>query len=673
MNSLSNLNPILNTYCAMINEVENTINQEDTRDPASIDQSNSLAKLQGLLTQLFDFCTQNQAALSQTTSTKDLEFLKHFKESLIVYKQHHDGSTELNGLINEVIKQCNQITKKDSILNPIIFLPADALRLIFQKFSNLKDIVTWGSLCQRTRTIFLNAFNWQQTELFKLLIRDPTQEDLQQKFMQALVVFGALPKTGAFARELASLFFNQASDQVLAQFFSGENAENNEAFLRLLIPENLNRTSLMLWPNYFEHRKIFPIDIYLNNIEELDTRHSNPLKDEDVIHLLQNKKKLKSLMLKEPPSGKFIKPLEASKENLRVLHIEETFKLDTADFARFAAFTNLRHLKLTKGKLKDEDCDFLKAMSHLETLDLSFCKEIEGSFLKDLEPASQNLKELNLRGCQSLKSKGLQTLPNCPRLETLILTGADIEDQAITNIAPKIPNVQVLILEGCSKLTGAVLGHLSECRELRELVCNSWKEITDGHLQNLLIMPKLEILKLSGVSALTGRGFKDMEAPLKEIDLSGCPNIELQNLAHLKEFKKTLEKLTLANLVCKFDQLTFLVGMEKLRILNLQGNANLQEPALSSLSSLKNTLVELHLSFSPLKDDLNTVIAQLGNLQNLALRFCPNLSGQLLVGLENSSNLKALDIVGSNGIGLSAIRELKTKAPQLKISHNSRK
>lgn len=281
-----------------------------------------------------------------------------------------------------------------------------------------------------------------------------------------------------------------------------------------------------------------------------------------------------------------------------------------------------------------------------------------------------------------------QILTQLPRLEIVVLSNAQVNDQWLASIA-RIPRLRFLHLSG-GNATSATANGLSDLQRAQWLAGLSMRGdwIRDDMLKALKDMPGLTSLNLSVVPNLTGDAF----ASIAQLDNLHClsivraPGIADSGSEHLTQLKKLrgiyLTETSIADATARHlaalpdlqfvvlyqsgvgdDGLAALASLPKMQVLNL-ARTNVGDRGLQSLSSLKK-LWRLELGRTRVSNAGLATISQLTQLEELGL-YPSEMTDQGLMQLATLVNAKRLDI-GPN-ISVTAASNLRAVLPQCEIN-----
>jgi len=226
--------------------------------------------------------------------------------------------------------------------------------------------------------------------------------------------------------------------------------------------------------------------------------------------------------------------------NIQSINLSNCWALTEAGFLTGLASApqKLRHVEITGCPgMTDAALAALATGCHaLESLDVSFCKNLGNDTWSQLMHWAGTLKSLAMRRCFKVSGESIQsslgtTVLSC--LESLDLSDCSLlSDAAITAVVAKCPVLHSLSLSFCQDLDTEFISSLALAnpqRSLRGLVleyCHTF--ITDEAVACIVEgWPDLERILLKGCSLLTNDAVKALARleHLKQVDLSSCPRI----------------------------------------------------------------------------------------------------------------------------------------------------
>ena len=361
--------------------------------------------------------------------------------------------------------------------------------------------------------------------------------------------------------------------------------------------------------------------------------------------------------------GDKIAKLEVDEAGMITLEIQLADKEDFIILAK--AQKHLQSLGL-RG-ITDDRLEHLKALSNLQSLNLSFCNKITDVGLEHLKALS-NLQSLNLKACERITDDGLKHLKALPSLQSLDLSRCErISDVGLEHLKA-LSSLQSLGLSSCKRISDVALEHLKALVNLQSLKLNACYEITDNGLQHLGTLSQLRSLDLSSCNRITANGWKHLKrlANLQSLILNGL-DVTDQGLHHLKALTN-LESLQFGGCdEMTDDGLNHLSALTKLRSLRLYGCRKLTGNGLRHLTGLTN-LISLDLgSFFRITDGGG--LGHLGALTNLQFLSLDNgfITNDDLGHLRALTNLQSLSLMGCDQITDTAVEELKAAIPGLEV------
>eukprot|EP01114_Cavostelium_apophysatum_P008637 TRINITY_DN2126_c0_g1_i1.p1 TRINITY_DN2126_c0_g1~~TRINITY_DN2126_c0_g1_i1.p1 ORF type:complete len:1679 (-),score=453.03 TRINITY_DN2126_c0_g1_i1:53-5089(-) len=160
---------------------------------------------------------------------------------------------------------------------------------------------------------------------------------------------------------------------------------------------------------------------------ELNVSSCDRISDEGIVHIAQ------------------------SCRQLQALYVEECNISDAAVSVLVKVCRNIETLVLAYAKeITDASLDFLLGLEELKTLDLSHIKQLTSVKIGEMIPKFKKLRSLTLRGLSSFSTQGIAH----PTLQTLNLSWCkNLEDSAVLNIGTDCPLLEALHLACCDLLT----------------------------------------------------------------------------------------------------------------------------------------------------------------------------------------------------------------------------
>lgn len=285
----------------------------------------------------------------------------------------------------------------------------------------------------------------------------------------------------------------------------------------------------------------------------------------------------------------------------------------------------------------------LKCLTHLESLDVSFCPGILKSCWQG---KIDRLKSLDL--CYSfVKDVHLSRFISLPQMEEINFDSCPVGDWSLAHLADNnvVPNLTSLNLADCD-ITDTGMSHIPKFNKLRHLslfYCN----ISNSGLRHLASMATLESLNLDsrdisdeGLYHLRGLNLKCLDIFSGRISDIGC--------VHIGKIK-SLECLDLCggsigDLGCAY----IAENLQNLSSLNLAQNELITNKGAAPLAGLKK-LKALNLSHTSVSIGVLRYFKDLRQLQSLALYGCQGVrDSKRFTSLQRElPNLKCLRVDGS--------------------------
>ena len=350
-------------------------------------------------------------------------------------------------------------------------------------------------------------------------------------------------------------------------------------------------------------------------------------------------------------------------------HFTALAQLRSVDFNRLppeahvdalGALTNLRRLQLRSASgVQDQGLAWLSELKQLEELRLPYTP-ISAETLQ----AAARLPQLTALFLQEngnrleLSGAHLEILASMPALETLSITGSNLDDEGLETIAG-IKSLRELSLSG-SLVTGSSVGSLSKAPLLTSLLINS-PALSIGILEGLPALTRLESLQLGG-KAITDQWLPAITR-LKNLQDLGLLNSSvtdtgvrsLSALTNLRALRFNGTPITGHT----FGELALLTRLEELRL----GSTSLDDAGLSAIAVL-NQLKILGLHNTRISDAGLEALRRLPQLENLVV------GGDITnAGVRTLSKIRSLKVlnfdldgptISDAGIrSLAALQDLK--------------
>ena len=271
--------------------------------------------------------------------------------------------------------------------------------------------------------------------------------------------------------------------------------------------------------------------------------------------------------------------------------------------------------------------------SNVTKLDLSELT-LTPSILKSIALLLPNIEQLNFNKT-TLDAECIKALGSFPKLKYLSLKKCRLNDEALQHLR-NCTLLENLDVSNNTRLTGSFFSELPTT--LKGLSCKGCT-LTDQAINRLQNKTQLEILNLSGNSLLTGATFDALPTSLKELNCNNCIALTDQAIFGLQN-KTQLETLDLSNNKL-LTGVNFDVLPSSLNELLVSRN-NLSDNAIEGLRN-KVQLKKLDLSFNSLLTGV-TFAALPPSLKELICNGCTALTDQIIVGLQNNTQLEILEM-----------------------------
>ena len=337
-------------------------------------------------------------------------------------------------------------------------------------------------------------------------------------------------------------------------------------------------------------------------------------------------------------------------------------------------------------------------LDKLTSLSLVNSTEVRSNSLATFLRKCVNISYINLKGCVELKNETFpeKTVKQLSQLSYLNVSFTQLTGKGLTTVYSLCPKLATLKLAGCKVIGGKdsisnVFPHKSETLiSLKLRHCT----ITQAHLQYILeTLPNLQTLDCSSSSTSTVRNLRPFLAlshpsQLRKINLSNCPNLELNKPVELNRFfilnpklehiyirgakvnaKAVIPQSSLANFKTLFipgisNPTDFLPSILELAVnltyLDLSHTDIRFDPHAYSTPLVFNVphLRTLSLEKTPVNDESAEIISQLHSLRSLFL-------GQTLVSANGVRRivfacpwLEQLDLTSCRGVDVEDRRTL---------------
>jgi internalin A len=291
-----------------------------------------------------------------------------------------------------------------------------------------------------------------------------------------------------------------------------------------------------------------------------------------------------------------------------------------ADVEQVASMKTVKTLDLSLTYVSDRGIERLKALDHLEALNLSSAEFITDAAIAFLRGHRQ-LKTLNLRGTD-VTDTSLAYVAELPQLTSLDIAFTQITDVGLEHLA-SLAQLEELDLGG-NKISGAGLHVLKLLPKLRKLSFYGiqrrnagwcWSPVvTDLELDTIALVGGLEELNIGfGVALGAARpddlGPADSEAECRIAGGTRVTDLGVSKLAALKK----LRRLDVSGASITANGVKTLAGFHDLQRLSLWNVRGIDDAAAAPLATLAN-LTSLDLSNTAIGD---ATLRRLGALRNL--------------------------------------------------------
>ncbi len=270
-------------------------------------------------------------------------------------------------------------------------LPTDLLITIFSRLKTFDEMITWGSTCRKFRQIFHHAKNWEHAIPFEKMLHQRGEFKDWRKFQD--ILFGHInektlgienEKEEHFSRELATLFFNHADEDILDLFIVNLARKKTTfiKFLDLLIPEKLERTTFKTWAKYIPEIEYHPLKLlpFIKGLKHLKIMTQN-VNDEN-LKILAQLPELETLFICECDMTEATLQIICGLKNLKSLELGNPLKVPLEKFSlletsQIEYFTLARHFKI-----KDEHLKFLENMPALKVFQALNSRLLSKEFIR---------------------------------------------------------------------------------------------------------------------------------------------------------------------------------------------------------------------------------------------------------------------------------------------------
>lgn len=197
--------------------------------------------------------------------------------------------------------------------------------------------------------------------------------------------------------------------------------------------------------------------------------------------------------------------------------------------------------------LEDQDLEALHRLSSLQELVLLGCRQLKGAFLDSIR-VLVNLRELSLGGLSDLKIKSGQSLKELTFLQSLSLEGIiEIDDDMIIHKVPVV-HLMKLDLSYTLHITFESINYLAKLSSIQILDLSGAKIVNDELLELLKGFTFLKKLLINDSIALTDNGIVYCQSftQLEAIELICCNELTLRSLEDLASVL-SLKKITISS------------------------------------------------------------------------------------------------------------------------------
>jgi ankyrin repeat protein len=229
-----------------------------------------------------------------------------------------------------------------------------------------------------------------------------------------------------------------------------------------------------------------------------------------------------------------------------------------------APLADLAHLGWLGFDASDEAMPYIAALPHLRFL---MCQDTSaGDDGFEALSRSPTIEYIWGRRCYNLMGRGFRALATMPALRALSVSCKNVDDEALsalpafprlTELMPmdvpdagyrhvgRCQQLESLVLMYCRETTDVATGHIAGLSRLKKYFA-SYTQITDRSLDILGGMSSLEQITLTGCAGVTDAGVKRLASlpKLRDVDLSGMPNVTEQSLAMFPPHVRVKHSLT---------------------------------------------------------------------------------------------------------------------------------
>ena len=294
--------------------------------------------------------------------------------------------------------------------------------------------------------------------------------------------------------------------------------------------------------------------------------------------------------------------------------------------------------------------------SRLTSVDIGLCKAIKTEFntsLANLGQTCRYLSTIKFGGCEDAVTDDVITriAESCRRLRFIDVSAcAQLSPDAIVKLAASCKQLEVLHLAECNEAaTDAVVVALDQnCPGLVQLSFATCKRLTEACLasmpRNLKQLDLTGCLNIENATALGNRC-----SQLVDLNLAGCSKVANASIIELAKGCVNLETLVLAGCYNVTDDgATALTNCSKLAVLNLAGCFGVTDSSLVAIAKANKQLRDLNLALcSKLTDATITALTKHSrHLTTLNLVLCNQLTDDAVSALAASNtNLDKSELI----------------------------
>lgn len=259
-------------------------------------------------------------------------------------------------------------------------------------------------------------------------------------------------------------------------------------------------------------------------------------------------------------------------------------------------------IKLTDNSFIELECSFL---ANLANINLESCFISDRSILS-ISRCCQNLESIDLSWCKNITSDALiKLVESCPKLKYFSSRGiANMNDEVLIKISVNCSKLIHLNINNCDNVSdNGLIAIANQCSLIKFLGvsnCSQNRNLTDGFLQSLgKNCNDLTILEVSCCSNLSDNGFMAISKgchKIERIDMEECTRITDQTIVNLSAYCSNLRHLTLSRCESITDD-------------------GIQQLSISSCATINESLQVLELDNCPLISDIS--LKQLYNCKSL--------------------------------------------------------